>query len=287
MKVTTTAGAGAWVDVEWNGPAGWGPIYSHEAVLTNGERIFSTMYNGTHRAKFYLTGYVTAYSIPIEITTCVPPKTCTDKEDCSSDEVCIGGTCVKGDCVANSDCPASKNCTSEHKCETVACACGQITNHACVSYQCCKDADCGAEEVCTSHTCRSESLPPDPAAEEATAAISEAQTAITAASAAGKDVSGAEILLATANEKYAAKDYASAKTLANSAKSVVLALTGGNGSGNNGSGNQTSIPEETGPFSIGSPMCILGIFIALAFILAAVFALIIGVVIYREKRKRR
>ncbi len=289
--IQVTTDPGAYVDILYNGDQGWGPIYSGEKADSNGKVIKPAIFNGTHKATAgTFPGRVSASSSSIQITTCAPPKPCTSKSDCSTGEACISGFCSPGECGSNSDCPDSKSCdVASHSCVAVPCACGTTANHICAKYQCCSDANCTGGKICVNHNCVANNTgspggtgdQTDPAKASAQSAISDAQSAINAAKAQGKDVAAAEAILSQANSKFASADYSTALNLALSAKQSAQGVggttggsnTGSNGGAGNSGGEQNWLSSGVGLACVGG-VALFFIFVIGLFIVVALAAML-------------
>ncbi len=139
---------------------------------------------------------------PVQQNQTITTSGCSDSSSCDQDQQCVAGSCV-----------------------AVECSCGQIEDHACVAYACCSDSDCSSG-ICQDHSCvaqqvqnqtqqnQTQNVSTGPTQADATAAISDAESAISAASGSGKNVTEAQTELAQAQAALSSGNYALAMSLA-------------------------------------------------------------------------
>ena len=134
---------------------------------------------------------------PVQQNQTITTSGCSDSSSCDQDQQCVAGSCV-----------------------AVECSCGQIEDHACVAYACCSDSDCSSG-ICQDHSCvarqvqnqtqqnQTQNVSTGPTQADATAAISDAESAISAASGSGKNVTEAQTTLAQAQAALSSGNYRS------------------------------------------------------------------------------
>ncbi|MDD5340812.1 MAG: hypothetical protein PHV13_06265, partial [Candidatus ainarchaeum sp.] len=158
------------------------------------------------------------------------------------------GQAVTG-CTDDNACPDGKKCAGG-ECVAVTCGCGFVQGHACVEYACCSDSDCGTGQVCAEHSCMETPVAPECSSDadcgttmecangkcvekpvqtpdeqaqaDASGAMNDAQDAIDAAKADGKDTSEAEAKLEEAKAAFQQGNYEQAKDLAMQARTLAM-----------------------------------------------------------------
>ena len=125
----------------------------------------------------------------------------------------------------------------------------------------------------------------DPAKALAQSAISDAQSAINAAKAQGKDVAAAEAILAQANSKFASADYSTAKDLALSAKQSAQGASGTNGGSNTGSnGGAGNAGEGQNWLSSGVGLaCVGGVALFFIFVIGLFIVIAFAAMLFKRK----